>query len=212
MDVLLVFLNKICDNLQVLEKSNDSQEIVFIFFITRNNERFGVSPTEQNQSAAPCCPESCSSFLFELMPPGISKAYISRHRECIACFKAYTHIFLFDGSCQSSMDSPLYNYQCHPLYDARALCIGTRDGSPCERVARKYGRSQALLKLDTCSGSLSEHSYQMLAKCILCERCQQQTDQARRWLDTQASLLGKKETLYNNEEWVTARFNEVVRG
>jgi hypothetical protein len=106
------------------------------------------------RAALPFCSNSCLLGYQKL-------TYLDTGNVLVACFKAYTQIFLFDGSCQSSMDYTLYNYQCPPLYDARALCIGTRDGSPCERAARKYGRSQALLKLDSCSGSLSEHSYQM---------------------------------------------------
>lgn len=78
-----------------------------------------------------------------------------------------------------------------------------------------YGRSQALLQLDNRGGRLSERSYQILAKCLLCERCQHQTDQARRWLDALALTVLKKKTLWelhNHEEWVAARFNEIVRG
>lgn len=113
------------------------------------------------------------------------------------------------------MDSFQYNYQRHSLYSAQTLCVGTQGGRPCGRAAQKYCRSQVLLKLDSSCGSLSERSYQMLAECILCERCQDQSDQARRWLDAQASLLLKKKMLskfHNNDEWVTARFNKVVRG
>ena len=113
------------------------------------------------------------------------------------------------------MDALQYNYQHHSLYGAQTLCIGTLGGSPCGRAARRYGRLQAFLKLDSCGGRISERSYQILAKYILCERCQHQTDQARRWLDAQALLLFKKQKLckfHDNEEWVTARFNQIVRG
>jgi hypothetical protein len=108
-----------------------------------------------------------------------------------------------------------YDYQYHSLYRAQTLCMGTLDGGPCGREARIYGRSQALLQLVSCGGRLSERSYQILAKWLLCERCQHQTDQAQRWLDALAFTVLKKQTLlefHNHEEWVTARFNEIVRG
>jgi hypothetical protein len=156
----------------------------------------------------------CSYFLAK--PPGKQTLkYLDTGDLPVALIKVLYHKLLFKFFAQTHMDSLHYSCQHHSIYGAQTLCIGALDGSPCDQAARKYGRSQALLKLVSCGGRTAERSYQILAKCILCERCQDQTDQARQWLDSQALPLLEKQTVcecHNNEEWVTARLNEIVRG
>lgn len=74
--------------------------------------------------------------------------------------------------------------------------MGTLDSSPCGQEARKISLSLALVKVYSCGGRLSERSYQRLAKCILFERCQNQPDESRQWLDTQILLQPNSQTLY----------------